>query len=258
MRYLLETNLRRRGNILGIPIDAVGWDEALARIVGWAQHKESRVVCFCNVHSIVTAQQDPSFGHVLRNADMAAPDGMPLAIMLRRQGFAGQPRINGPDLMWKLVAKAEQERLPVFFFGSIDTTLATLKVKLLDCFPKLIIAGSIAPPFRPLSTKEDSDFVKAINESGARLLLVGLGCPKQEQWMFEHQGVIRAVMLGLGAAFNFHAGVTRRAPRWMCESGFEWLYRLGMEPRRLWKRYLITNTLFIIGAARELCSRARE
>lgn len=141
--------------------------------------------------------------------------------------------------------------MPVYFYGSTEATLALLKRRLREAFPALRMRME-SPPFRALTAEEDSATVDRINSSGAGLVFVGLGCPKQERWMAEHRGRIHAVMIGVGAAFDFHAGTVRRAPAWMRDNGFEWLHRLLSEPRRLWKRYLVTNTLFIIGAARQL------
>ena len=184
---------------------------------------------------------------------MATPDGAPVAWMLRRQGFNEQARISGPDLMWALCERAASEDLPVVFYGSTEATLALLEQRLRAAFPKLRMTME-SPPFRTLTAEEDFTAVDKINTSGAGFVFVGLGCPKQERWMAEHRGKINAVMIGVGAAFDFHAGTVQRAPAWMRDNGLEWLHRLASEPGRLWKRYLVTNTLFILGAARQLIS----
>lgn len=245
--------MKRLGaRVLGAFIDAVDYPVALERISGWAARRESRYVCICNVHSVVTAGQVAEFGHVVNEADMATADGAPVAWMLRKLGFAGQERINGPDLMWRYCAEAQVRGEPIFFYGSTEATLSRLKAKLLTAFPNLIVAGVISPPFRPLSPSEDLAIVNQVNASGAGVVFVSLGCPKQELWMDAHRGRIHAVMVGVGAAFDYHAGTIRRAPKWMQDCGLEWFYRLVSEPRRLWKRYLVTNTLFLLGAARQL------
>jgi N-acetylglucosaminyldiphosphoundecaprenol N-acetyl-beta-D-mannosaminyltransferase len=182
---------------------------------------------------------------------MATPDGAPVAWMLRRLGFSGQSRISGPDLMWTLCERAAAEGLPIYCYGSTGETLALLEQRLRAAFPALRMTME-SPPFRPLSAEEDAAAVDRINSSGAGIVFVGLGCPRQERWMAAHRGNINAVMIGVGAAFDFHAGTVQRAPAWMRDSGLEWLHRLVSEPRRLWKRYLVTNTLFIVGAARQL------
>jgi N-acetylglucosaminyldiphosphoundecaprenol N-acetyl-beta-D-mannosaminyltransferase len=153
--------------------------------------------------------------------------------------------------MWALCERAEGERLPVVCYGSTDATLALLDARLRAAFPTLKVVME-SPPFRALTAEEDTAAVERINTSGAGIVFVGLGCPKQERWMAEHRGRVNAVMIGVGAAFDFHAGTVQRAPAWMRDNGLEWLHRLASEPRRLWKRYLVTNTLFILGAARQL------
>jgi N-acetylglucosaminyldiphosphoundecaprenol N-acetyl-beta-D-mannosaminyltransferase len=235
-------------------IDAVTWDEAIRQIVQWGAARESRYVCICNVHSVVTTTSDVEFKIAVNNADMATPDGYPIAWALRRLGHPSQERINGPDLMMKYLAEAEHHGQSVFFYGATDLTLTRLRVALHDRFPELRISGMHAPPFRPLSLEEDEATVSRINESGASVVFVGLGCPKQEKWMAEHRGRIHAVMIGVGAAFDYHAGVVKRAPIWWQRNGLEWLYRLGCEPRRLFKRYMVTNTLFVVGFLRQFVS----
>jgi len=241
--------------VLGARIDAVGWERCLDQIAGWASRRESRCVYLCNVHSIVTARRQPTFGTIINAADLAVPDGAPIAWRLRWLGFAEQQRISGPDLMWKCCARAAQEGLSVFLYGSSPETLERLRARLAREFPALRVAGWHAPPFRRLTSKEDAQVVRKIERSGAHLVFVALGCPKQEAWMKAHRGRINAVLIGVGAAFDFHAGMVRRAPRWMQRGGLEWLYRLACEPRRLWRRYLVTNTLFFAYLLSELIGR---
>ena len=242
---------RDTGSVLGAQIDALSWDAALARLLGWAHARESRYVTICNVHVVVSASRDAAYREIINGSDMATPDGAPVAWMLRRLGFVDQPRISGPDLMWALCERCSRENMPVFFYGSTEATLALLKQRLRTALPDLQTTME-SPPFRTLSADEDTAAVDRINASSAGFVFVGLGCPKQERWMAEHRGRINAVMVGVGAAFDFHAGTVQRAPLWMRENGLEWLHRLGSEPGRLWKRYLVTNTLFILGAARQL------
>jgi N-acetylglucosaminyldiphosphoundecaprenol N-acetyl-beta-D-mannosaminyltransferase len=250
-KTMTETT-RQTGRVLGIHIDALGWNEAIGRLLGWARQNESRYVTICNAHVVVTASQDSAYRTVIESSDMATPDGAPVAWMLRRQGFAGQQRINGPDLTWALASSCEAEDVSVYFYGSTAETLAKLRQRLLAAFPALRVAGMESPPFRQLSLEEDSQAVERMNASGAGIVFVGLGCPKQERWMAEHRGRVQAVMIGVGAAFDFHAGTVSRAPAWMRNNGLEWLHRLASEPRRLWKRYLVTNSLFVVGAIRQL------
>lgn len=236
---------RPRAAVLGCAIDAVSWDDILERIERWSERRESRYVCLCNVHSLVTARQDGRLRQVLNGADAATPDGMPVAWYLRRSGFPGQQRINGPDLMWRYCERAAANGTPIFLYGATDRTLALLAARLRQAFPGIRIAGSHAPPFRDLTPREEDGIAALIRRSGARVVFVGLGCPKQELWMARQRGKLRAVMIGVGAAFDYHAGTLRRAPRWMQNSGLEWLFRLMTEPRRLWRRYLVTNSLFV-------------
>lgn len=244
--------VRSTGIVLDARIDAHSWEGTLNRLLRWGRARDSRYVAICNVHVVVTASRDATYLEVINGADMATPDGAPVAWMLRRQGFVGQPRISGPDLVEALCGRCAAEGLPVYFYGSTEAALAALAGRLPSVFPGLAIAGMESPPFRPLSPQEDMEVVERINASGAGIVFVGLGCPKQERWMADHRGRVNAVMIGVGAAFDFQAGTARRAPRWMQNAGLEWLYRLAMEPRRLWKRYLVTNTLFLLGAARQL------
>ncbi|MDP2031019.1 MAG: WecB/TagA/CpsF family glycosyltransferase [Thiobacillus sp.] len=244
---------RDTGSVLGAQIDALSWDAAMNRLLGWAHARESRYVTICNVHVVVSASRDTAYRDIINGSDMATPDGAPVAWMLRRLGFRNQSRISGPDLMWALCERAANENLPIYFYGSTDATLALLGTRLRAAFPALLMTME-SPPFRALTAEEDTAAVERINTSGTGVVFVGLGCPKQERWMAEHRGRVNAVMIGVGAAFDFHAGTVQRAPAWMRDNGLEWLHRLASEPGRLWKRYLVTNTLFILGAARQLLS----
>lgn len=248
----MKQETRNRVLVLTAPIDALTWEYALACISNWAAKRESRYVCICNVHSVVTTGQDSDFGRVVAEADMATPDGFPIAWMLRRLGFCSQQRINGPDLMWKYCELAASRSEGIFLFGGRPDTLTLLQTRLLGTFPGLKISGTLSPPYRALTVEKDNAVVEMINSSGAGTVWVSLGCPKQEKWMAAHRGSINAVMIGVGAAFDYHAGTISRAPKWMQNAGLEWLHRLASEPTRLWKRYLITNTLFILRATKQL------
>ena len=243
---------RRGTKVIGSFIDNLDWLKALDRIHHWASKRESRYVCICNVHSVVTAGQDKAFGRIVAEADMVTPDGMPVAWMLRKLGYPGQQRINGPDLMWKYCEQAAMRGEAIFLYGGTPMTLEALQACLEATFPGLIIAGAYSPPFRTLTSDEDTAVVELINASAAGTVWVSLGCPKQELWMAAHRGRINAVMIGVGAAFDYHAGTISRAPQWMQNTGLEWLHRLASEPGRLWKRYLVTNTLFLFLAAKQL------
>jgi N-acetylglucosaminyldiphosphoundecaprenol N-acetyl-beta-D-mannosaminyltransferase len=253
------TRVRRvRQHVLDAPIDVLSWRQALDTIAGWATRRESRVVCICNAHSVVTATNDPAFRQVVESADMATADGMSVVWMLRRLGFGTQPRIDGPELMWRYCAEAERRGERVFLYGNTDDTLVALRARLADAFPGLQVVGALAPPFRDLEADEDDAIVERIADSGAQVVFVSLGCPKQEHWMHAHRGRIPAVMIGVGAAFDFHSGAVNRAPGWMQSAGLEWLHRLFTEPRRLWRRYLVTNSQYVYGAARQLARERRR
>ena len=236
-------------NVLGTRIDALGWEEVLTRILNWsgaAGREASRTVCVCNVHSLVTARRDPAYAQALRGADLRTPDGAPVAWIMRQQGWPEQPRISGPELMWLLMQEAECLGLPVFLLGGTVATLEKLRARLKTAFPALKLAGQCSPAFRELSEEDHRHIRRMITTSGARLVFVGLGCPKQELWMAHERGKLNAVMIGVGAAFDYHAGTIKRAPLAWQSAGLEWLYRLGMEPVRLLRRYLVTNTLFLL------------
>jgi N-acetylglucosaminyldiphosphoundecaprenol N-acetyl-beta-D-mannosaminyltransferase len=249
--------MRRRIPVLGCAIDAIAWADALAQVLDLAQQRRSAYICLCNVHSVVTGWRDKAFRAVIEHAHMATPDGAPVAWALRRLGVAGQARINGPDLMWRCCALAEEHGVSVFLMGGSEATLAQLQNELSRAFPRLTIAGSLSPPYRALSAAETDDMLAAIAATQPGMVFVALGCPKQEHWMARHHARIPAPMLGVGAAFDYHAKILPRAPAWMREHGLEWAHRVMTEPRRLWKRYLVTNSLFVIGIAWQLLQRLR-
>jgi len=248
-------DFRERQDVIGAPIDVVYWGGAVATLLRWAAARESRYVCACNVHSVVTAQRDTRLAASVRNADMVVPDGAPVAWLMRKLGFPAQQRVSGPDLMWHYFAAAAVYGESIFLLGGSPETLTLLKARIEAVFPGLRVVGTHSPPFRSLSAQEDAAMVAMLNDSGASTIWVALGCPKQEIWMAEHRDKIRSVLVGVGAAFSFHAGTARRAPRWMQRLSLEWLHRLLSEPRRLWRRYLTTNTLFVVAALRQLMRR---
>ena len=237
-----------KGNILGVAIDTVSYASATSTILNWVQTSRSRSVFLANVHMVMEAHDDPVFRILINRGDLVTPDGMPLVWVLRRQGYDLRDRVYGPTLMLWVLEAAAREGVPVGFYGGQPSVLAKLVEQMRARFPALRIAFSLSPPFRAMTEAEGLAVVRAINESGARILFVGLGCPKQERWIDHHTGEgenkVRAVMLGVGAAFDFHAGTLRQAPPWMQSHGLEWLFRLAMEPRRLWKRYLKHNPRF--------------
>lgn len=245
------TDLQHR-YILGTRVDATSYDDASARILQWARAGESRYVCACNVHMVMEGYDSPDFQKVINAADLVTSDGMPLVWVLRRLGLHEQTRVYGPDLTLSVCEAAAREGVPVGLYGGTPETLDALQNSYRARFPQLKIAYAYPPPFRPLTREEDETIVQAINTSGTRILFVGLGCPKQELWIAEHRDRVQVVMLAVGAAFDFHSGRVKQAPVWMQRSGLEWLFRLLMEPRRLWRRYLRVNLCFLWLIMRQL------
>jgi exopolysaccharide biosynthesis WecB/TagA/CpsF family protein len=227
-----------RVNVAGASVSRVSYASAARTIAAWAERQESRYVCITSAHGIVTARGERDFRKTLNSADMVTPDGVPVVWTMRLAGAHRQRRVYGPTLMAHVCRMCAERGLPIFLYGATAETLARLGVGLTRRFPQLKIAGSHAPPFRPLTEDEDRETVERVNASGARVVFVGLSTPKQERWMHAHRGRVQAVMIGVGAAFDFHAGTLRQAPPWMQRAGLEWLFRLMVEPGRLWRRYL--------------------
>lgn len=258
MSELPVTTRRKREAVLGTPVDVLRGSEAAERIYEWAARRQSRTVCVCNVHSVITARRNAAHAEAIESADLVTPDGAPVAWMLRSKGHRGQERISGPDLMWNCCRAAAERGIEMFFYGATPDVLQRLEVRLSRAFSGIKIVGTFSPPFRKLSAEEDLAVVDMINRSGARIVWVGLGCPKQEAWLLAHHGRVNAVMVGVGAAFDFHAGVINRAPLWIRQSGLEWLHRLCQDPRRLATRYFVTNTMFIIAVFQDFLSAKRQ
>jgi N-acetylglucosaminyldiphosphoundecaprenol N-acetyl-beta-D-mannosaminyltransferase len=238
--------------ILGVRVDATSYPQATKTILGWAATGESRIVCLGVVASIVGALDSQFYRSALEAADLVTPDGMPLVWMLRRLGVPAATRVYGPDLTPLVLEAAETAGIAVVFYGSTNEVLQRLLRKIRTRFPRLEIAFADAPPFRSLTPAEDEAVTRRINDSGVRILFVGLGSSKQDLWMHAHRGRVQAVMLGVGAAFDFLAGSKPQAPRWMQRIGVEWAFRLATEPRRLWRRYLKQNPRFMALAIAQL------
>lgn len=239
-------------SIIGIHLNPTIYSLATKMILNWSFQRESRIVFAANVHMIMEAHDSSSFKAIVNSADMVTPDGMPLVWMMRLKGQKGQQRVYGPTLMLHVLEAAAREAVPVGFYGSSPEVLQMLVGRMQAKFPTLKVAYSFSPPFHDLNAEEDLEIARNINASGTRVLFVGLGCPKQEKWMAAHRGKINAVMLGVGAGFDFHAGVKSQAPTWVQAAGLEWLYRLVAEPRRLWRRYLYHNPRFVFYAVLDL------
>jgi N-acetylglucosaminyldiphosphoundecaprenol N-acetyl-beta-D-mannosaminyltransferase len=238
--------------ILGMRVDATTYPDAARRVVGWAKSGESRYVCVATVNNVMEAHDDGRFLRAMNEADLVTPDGMPLVWGLRRLGIPKATRVYGPDLTPVVLDMAESEGIPVGFYGASPDVLRALLAAVARRWPDLHVAHASSPPFRDLSAEEDEEITLSIVASGARILFVGLGCPKQEQWMASHRGRLPAVMVGVGAAFDFLAGTKRQAPRILQRAGLEWAFRLATEPRRLWKRYLRNNPRFVLLFGRQL------
>ena len=244
--------------LLGMWVDTTSYAATLELVIGWAYALESRYVCVANVHMLMEAFDSTEYKRIVNSADLVAPDGVPLVWMLRLKGQKDQQRVYGPTLMLHLVRAAARDKVPVGFYGGAPEVLESLIRRMRARYDALNVAFSSSPPFRVMSPEEDTDMIEQINQSGARILFVGLGCPKQEIWMAEHRGKVNAVMLGVGAAFDFHSGIKPQAPMWMQKAGLEWLFRLFTEPRRLWKRYLYHNPRFIILAVADLLGLLKD
>lgn len=244
--------------ILGMRVDSTTYAGATRRILEWAQRGESRYVCVAAVNNVMSAQDDPSFMAVMNGSDMTTSDGMPLVWGLRRLGLPDAERVYGPELTLHVCAAAAEASVPIGLYGGREDVLAEFEAELVRRFPGLEVTYRCSPPFRALSPDERASIVDEVAGSGARIVLVGLGAPKQERWIAEHRGEIPAVLVGVGAAFDFIAGRTPQAPAWMQRLALEWLFRLVQEPRRLWKRYILQNPRFIVRFGLQLLRERRN
>lgn len=230
-------------NILGTNILVTNMKQTVKIIEQEIETLRGQYICVGNVHTTVMAHDDAHYHKVQKHAAFVLPDGKPLSVYSRKHGFPEAERVTGPDLMLALFAR--DNGLKHYFYGSSEETLALLEKNLRQKYPHLKIAGMVSPPFRALSREEDAAAVQKINESGADIIWVGLGAPKQENWMYEHKDKVNGVMIGVGAGFDYHAGNIKRAPVWMQKMSLEWLYRLLQDPKRLFRRYLVTNTRYL-------------
>ncbi|AKG21128.1 WecB/TagA/CpsF family glycosyltransferase [Calothrix sp. 336/3] len=232
--------------ILGMRVDATSYQDATERIIDWAKAGKRGYVCAANVHMTMEVYDHPLFKQVVNNADLVTPDGVPLVWALNALGVKNASRVYGPNLTLDVCEAAAKHGVPIGLYGGTPESLSAFTSFLSQRFPNIQIVCKIAPPFRGLSFEEDEVYTQQIVDSGAKILFVGIGCPKQELWMAAHKQRISAVMLGVGAAFDFHSGRVKQAPNWMQKRGLEWLFRLIMEPKRLWKRYFKHNPRFVL------------
>lgn len=233
-------------SVLGMKVSWTDYRHASDQILSWARQRASKYVCVATVNNVMEAYDSEMFQRVMNQADLVTPDGMPIVWALRLLGQKRATRVYGPDLTQVLLENASAEGVPVGFYGTAPHVLKQLVERVQKRYPALHIAYAFSPPFRALSPAEDEGVIAAVNQSGARILFIGLNTPKQDIWMAAHRDKVQAVMVGVGAAFDFLAESKRQAPRWMMSIGLEWLFRLATEPRRLWKRYLKHNPRFLL------------
>lgn len=233
-------------SILGVNVASIAIGDAAAVIVRWSREEKPHRVYAANVHLVMEAWDDPEYGSLINGGDLVVPDGMPLVWGLRLLGAGRRGRVYGPDLMLEVLQRAAEEGIAVGFYGGTPRAVNRLVERSAALFPGLSIAYAWSPPFRELTAEEDRLAMAEMCSSGARILFVGLGCPRQERWIASHAGAFKGVMLGVGAAFDFISGEKRQAPRWMMGMGLEWFFRLATEPKRLWRRYFRHNGRFVL------------
>lgn len=237
--------------ILGVRVNAVQIPEVIDLMERWIHSRDScHIIAVGGMHGIMESRRDPRFQTILNSADILVPDGFSLLWFARRQGFKLARRVTGTDLMSEFFRTAESKGYKMFFYGDTNHTLELLQDNLLKKYPALKIVGAYSPPFRQLTEAENIEDIKMINASGADVLWIGLGLPKQERWMHENQTKLEVpVVSGVGAAFKFLSGQVRRAPPWIGNNGFEWLWRFVFEPRRVWRRIVIDGPHFLLCVA---------
>ena len=247
---------RDRVRVVSLEPDVVDHDSSINRVAELVRNGGG-YVCFATVHMVMEAHDSPEFAATVNSADLIVTDGMPIVWMQRRQGVSGASRVRANDLMIRLCRYAEAQGLSVGFYGGTQKVIDAILERARRDFPGLNISYAHSPPFRPLTEEEDLRITSEINAAAPDILFMGLGCPKQEKWMAAHRERLNAVMLGVGASFDFFAGNVQESPEWLGRLGLEWLYRLVQEPRRLWRRYLILNPRFMWHAFRQLTSSRR-
>jgi len=236
-----------RANVLGVGVSAINLDSAVAAVESSLERKAKGFVCVTGVHGVSEAQSDPAFRRILNEAFLNTPDGMPMVWVGRAQGFRDMRRVYGPDLMLRICELSRTRGFSHFFYGGTPGVAEQLKRELERRFPGLRIVGTYTPPFRPLNGEEEAELVRLVGQAKPDIFWVCLSTPKQEKFMAQYASRLETTLFfGVGAAFDFHTGRVRQAPRWMQRSGLEWLFRLTCEPRRLWKRYLKNNPLFVV------------
>jgi N-acetylglucosaminyldiphosphoundecaprenol N-acetyl-beta-D-mannosaminyltransferase len=240
-----------RVDVLGVPVSATTMDQALDRVEGWINSRDPHFVTFTGVHGVMESQTDPELERIHAAAGMVAPDGMPMVWASRYAGVKETTRVYGPDFMLAMAERSAAKGYTSFFYGGNEGVAEELAARLADRFPGFRCVGTYCPPFRPLTEQESGDVVDAIRSVAPDMVWVGLSTPKQERWMSAYVDRLDVpALLGVGAAFDIHSGNLSQAPAWMQQRGLEWLYRLSVEPKRLWKRYLVNNPKFVVKVAR--------
>lgn len=237
-------------DVFGVGLSVTDYESATAQIIAAAAGRRSFGVTALATHGLMEAAGDPAFRRKVNELDLVAPDGQPVRwAMNALHGTGLDERVYGPDLVGHVCARAEREQVSVYLYGSTPQTCEAFVAALGRRFPRLVIADVQPDRFRDATPEERRADIERINGSGAGVVLVGRGCPRQERWVHDHLGEVHAAMLAVGAAFDYHAGTLRRPPAWMQRHGLEWLFRLVQEPRRLWRRYLVYNARFLLAFA---------
>lgn len=255
---LLPSARMKRKPVLGSAISVGSYREFINEIFFLVHYKVPSYICFANVHMVMEAHRDRNFQQVVNNANLVAPDGKPISLFIKYFNHVNQDRICGMDTFPDILKQAETSDKSVFFIGNTNEMLETIGKKIKKEFPALRISGSYSPPFRKLSNEEHATMLDTIKKASPDLVFVSLGCPKQEKWMAENKEVLGTCMLGVGQAFNTYAGAEKRLPKWMRDLSLEWAYRLYAEPGRLWKRYLFTNSYFLLLTATAMIRRLKQ
>ncbi len=247
-RHKVDKSMIPTCNIMGVEIAAINMDWLLKFTDQYIRSLSGDYMCVSNVHTTVTAHDNPKYRAIQNRGIMAIPDGGPLSVIGRRRGFKNMERTPGPSYMEEIFKRSAEKGYRHYFYGSTEETLEKMRGVLLDRYPSIQIAGMYSPPFRPLTPQEDQAIKNHINEACPDFIWVGLGAPKQERWMADHQGKVNGFMVGVGAGFDYVAGNLVRAPEWMQKANLEWGFRLLQDPGRLFGRYAYTNTKFIWNA----------
>lgn len=244
--YTVDLHMRQTCDVMGVNINVTNMNKTVSLIEDQLETWRGKYICVANVHTTVTAHEDTKYQQIQNNAVMALPDGGPLSQYSRKQGFTEARRVTGPDLMREILSLSAEKGWRHYFYGSTQQTLDLLRQKIDERYPGTQIAGMYSPPFRSLTPQEDAEIVAQINATQSDFVWVGLGAPKQERWMAAHEDRVQALMIGVGAAFDYEAGNIQRAPQWMQKHNLEWLFRLLQDPKRLFKRYFTTNVKYLL------------